>query len=85
MGFTLGHRRLLDQAIQIAKDRDLATLFFTFSPHSSSLIPSKSRPKLLYTLQQKMHLLEELGNIDIFLNFCFDEALREMPAPQFFL
>ena len=83
-GIHLGHRQLLDQAIQIAKDRDLATLFFTFSPHSNSLIPSKPKPRLLYTLQQKIHLLEEYGNIDIFLNFCFDETLREMPAAQFF-
>lgn len=83
-GIHLGHRQLLDQAIQIAKDRDLATLFLTFSPHSNSLIPSKPKPRLLYTLQQKIHLLEEYGNIDIFLNFCFDETLREMPAAQFF-
>lgn len=67
-GFHLGHRKLVDKLKQIAREKNLASLIFTFIPNPK--VYFKKDLTLINSDAQKKQLLESLGvdNI-IFLDF----------------
>ncbi len=59
-GIHLGHRAVLDKALQIAEERDLVPVVMLFDIHPRKLLTGKVPPMLL-TEERKRLLLEKLG------------------------
>lgn len=87
-GLHLGHRVITEGAINIAKERGLASLCFTFSNHPFNFIMQRSEDdydavKLICSEDEKIRLIEEMG-FDILVNLPFDEEMMTMSAECFF-
>lgn len=57
-GVHIGHRRLIEKTIKIAKEKGLAPAVFTFPAESAGLKSSSAR---LYSTLEKLLIFEELG------------------------
>ena len=87
-GIHVGHREIMQNAIETAKERGLRSLCFTFSNHPFNFILRRedSDPdavKLICTEEEKIALIEEMG-FDILVNVPFDERIMKMRAHGFF-
>lgn len=87
-GIHIGHREIMQTALDAAKERDLKSLCFTFSNHPFNFILQRddSDPdavKLICTEEEKVALIEDMG-FDILVNVPFDEAIMKMRAHDFF-
>ena len=87
-GLHVGHRVIMEDAINTAKDRGLASLCFTFSNHPFNFIMRRDEKdagavKLICSEDEKIRLIEEMG-FDILVNLPFDEQMMRMSAEDFF-
>ena len=87
-GLHVGHRVIMEDAINTAKDRGLASLCFTFSNHPFNYIMRRDEKdagavKLICSEDEKIRLIEEMG-FDILVNLPFDEQMMTMSAEVFF-
>lgn len=74
-GFHLGHRRLLAEVLNEAKN-GLASCVISFSTTVDC------GRKMIYTKEEQRKLCESMG-VDILAEYPLDESLREMTAEQF--
>lgn len=82
-GVHKGHRQVLQQLKNIAKELDKETLVITFWPHPRQILsPLDDRPKLLTNLDNKIKHLQELG-IDNLLIIPFDKEFSKQKPDQF--
>ncbi|MEG1649864.1 MAG: FAD synthetase family protein [Rikenellaceae bacterium] len=82
-GVHVGHRTILHRMITIAKEQHLETAVITFDPHPRLFIEGKnSNLKILSTIEEKKHLLSEIG-IDHLIILKFDKELQQLTADQF--
>ena len=82
-GVHLGHRRIVEQLLERAREVDGPAVVFTFDPHPVRLLrPSESPPPLTWT-ERKAQLLKELG-VDWIVAYPTDLRLLELTAQQFF-
>lgn len=63
-GVHIGHRKILERIIQIAKNNNAESVVMTFDPHPRHVLQKKSDVSILSTLEEKIELLEEIG-IDV--------------------
>ena len=87
-GIHIGHREIMQNAIDVAAQKGLKSLCFTFSNHPFNFILRRedSDPdavKLICTEEEKIALIEEMG-FDILVNVPFDEHIMKMRAHDFF-
>lgn len=87
-GIHIGHREIMLNALDTAKEKDLKSLCFTFSNHPFNFILQRddSDPdavKLICTEDEKIALIEDMG-FDILVNVPFDENIMKMRAHVFF-
>lgn len=87
-GLHVGHKVIMQGAIDAAKARGLKSLCFTFSNHPFNFILQRSDDdpdavKLICTEQEKIELVEEMG-FDLLVNIPFDETIMKMRAHAFF-
>ena len=87
-GIHAGHREIMRNALETAKERGLRSLCFTFSNHPFNFILRRedSDPdavKLICTEEEKKALIEDMG-FDILVNVPFDENIMKMRAHDFF-
>ncbi|MBR2675009.1 MAG: riboflavin biosynthesis protein RibF [Mogibacterium sp.] len=87
-GIHLGHRRIMENAINAAKDNGALSLCFTFSNHPFNFILNRAdddscAAKLICSESEKIRLIEEMG-FDTLVNIPFDESILTMPADLFF-
>ncbi|MBQ3292170.1 MAG: bifunctional riboflavin kinase/FAD synthetase [Mogibacterium sp.] len=87
-GLHIGHRAIMQDAIDAAHELGLKSLCFTFSNHPFNFILQRSDDdpdavKLICTEDEKVELVEGMG-FDILVNVPFDEDIMKMRAHAFF-
>jgi len=81
-GVHLGHQQVIRQTIGDARQHDGVAVAITFDCHPSSVVAPERNPPLIYSLTQKLRVLESLG-IEAILLIHFDKAFSEIPGEQF--
>lgn len=81
-GMHRGHARLVRQAVQRARQRNLPCVLMTFDPHPSEVVRPGSHPAQLSTLRRRAELAEELG-VDVFFVLPFTVELSRMAPAEF--
>jgi len=81
-GVHLGHRSLIEPAVQQAKEREIPSLALTFDRNPLALLRPDAAPKALCTLDQKLEWLAAIG-LSACLVLPFDEALSQRTAQEF--
>ncbi|MFN3712587.1 MAG: bifunctional riboflavin kinase/FAD synthetase [Alcanivoracaceae bacterium] len=81
-GVHIGHRRILDQVIAEARQRQVPATVILFEPQPAEFFaPDKSPPRLM-TLRDKLRALRRAG-VDQVLCCRFDQRFRSQSAAQF--
>ena len=81
-GVHVGHRQLIESAVEKAREKGLASAVFTFSNHPKSLIPGAKPVKNIVYREEKEALIEALG-VDYYFNFAFTKEIMTMPPEAF--
>lgn len=87
-GLHIGHRKVMEDAVEEGRKRGLKSLCFTFSNHPLNFILDRDESdpaavKLICNEEAKIELVEELG-FDILVNIPFNEEIMKMRAGAFF-
>ncbi|QUI22995.1 bifunctional riboflavin kinase/FAD synthetase [Vallitalea pronyensis] len=80
-GIHIGHRKLIDKALDISKTLDLKVLVFTFDPHPSFVLANKEPVDLIYLSKEKAKLLDD---VDYFVEYPYDLDTSRM-TPEIFI
>ena len=80
-GMHTGHQKLIEKVREIAKERKLQAVMFTFDI-SPQIKIGKSDYKLIVTRKEKLMLAEKFG-IDVLVECPFNEQIRNMSAEDF--
>lgn len=86
-GIHIGHRKILEDAVRIAKERGCFAVCYTFSNHPDNFFLKRAGKedkciKLICTEEDKLEMLEKLG-FDYVANIPFDEETMSMRAKSF--
>lgn len=81
-GVHVGHISIINQLKKIAKEKNFETALLTFWPHPRKIFNPNDELKLLNTLDEKIHLLENAGVDTLFLK-AFDEEFRNLNGEEF--
>ena len=81
-GVHLGHRYLIEQVRQAARERGLSSAVVTFPVHPRQVMQADYRPKLLLTPGEKMDKLDNAG-VDLCFLLDFTLELSRLSARQF--
>lgn len=81
-GVHSGHRVLLDRIIREAARMGGESIVLTFDPHPRITLGTREDMQLLSSLDEKIHLLAELG-IDNLIVIPFDEGFSRIPSAVF--
>lgn len=81
-GVHLGHRCLIEQVINEARQCDMGAFIVTFSNHPRTVVKSGYQPKLLTTVPEKTELLRATG-VDACVILQFTPELAALTAKQF--
>ena len=81
-GVHLGHRKVLEKLISIAKSSSLSSVLVTFDPHPVTVVNPDLAPPLLTTLQEKLDILStfDLDRVEV---ISFDLEFSRMSAESF--
>jgi len=83
-GVHLGHRRIIERAVAMARSLKGSSVVYTFDPHPVRILAPAECPPLIETLEQRLSSIESLG-----VDFCvvepFTAGLAAMGAKEFFL
>ena len=87
-GIHIGHRKIMDNALEHAKNNGLRPLCFTFSNHPFNFILGRNEDdpaaiKLICSEDEKISIVRDMG-FDILVNVPFDERIMKMRAHDFF-
>lgn len=81
-GVHLGHRALLSRVAEVAEERDLDPLVFTFTNNPLSLLRPELCPQQLMSPKQRLDALESEG-VSACVMVPFDSELAEVSAEDF--
>src|SRR3989442_1822091 len=81
-GLHLGHQEILKTVVRRSKELGLRSLAMTFSPHPVRFLAPDRPLRLISTLEQKLHLIENAG-IDIVFVAQFDAAFSRLSPQEF--
>lgn len=81
-GVHLGHQFLINNMIQIAKERNLPSAIITFPEHPRKVLHADYQPKLLNSFDEKLSHLETTG-IDYCIVLNFTLELSKYSAKEF--
>ncbi len=81
-GVHLGHRKVIGQAVETARDLGIASAIMTFHPHPREVLGQQKYEYLLTPFSHKLHLLSEL-DVDFLYVVTFNETFAEVSAEQF--
>jgi riboflavin kinase/FMN adenylyltransferase len=60
-GVHLGHRSLINRAVELAREMDADAMVCTFDRHPLSVIKPEAAPEALMSLEERLGIFEELG------------------------
>ncbi|MBN8554716.1 MAG: bifunctional riboflavin kinase/FAD synthetase [Deltaproteobacteria bacterium] len=81
-GVHLGHQKLLQTCLDVAKRQRLASMIFTFKPHPMKVLRPASAPKLLMTYEERREFLNQMG-FDFILEQEFTKEFATISAEKF--
>ncbi len=82
-GVHLGHQKIINRLTEIAKVKNGESVVITFWPHPRLVVsPSSSDIKLLSTLDEKSHILADLG-VDHLLVLPFTREFSELSSEKY--
>ena len=81
-GVHIGHRKILDKLIKVAKGSNFESLLLTFFPHPRMIVQPEADIKLLNTIDEKKELLKEIG-LDNLIIHPFDLEFSNLEAEEF--
>lgn len=70
-GVHMGHRRVIQRAIDLAKEKELASAVMTFHPHPREVLGQSGYTSYLTPIEDKLELLDRMG-VDIAYIVQFD-------------
>ncbi len=82
-GVHLGHQSVIAQVLKDARQMHALPLVITFDKHPISVLNPAKAPKMIYPLEAKLSLLEQLG-IEKVMLIPFNEKIASLSAPDFF-
>lgn len=81
-GIHLGHRKLIETAMEKAGEEGIKSAVFTFTNHPINLIEGRMVVKMILNIEEKERLLNELG-LDYAFDIAFTEEIRHMSPERF--
>jgi len=81
-GVHLGHQQIIRQTITDARQQEANALVITFDRHPNTVVAPQRVPPLIYSLSQKLRVIESLG-ADTLLLIRFDKAFSEQTGEAF--
>jgi riboflavin kinase/FMN adenylyltransferase len=78
-GVHIGHRALIDRAVENAHRQGVPAVVYTFHPHPAKVLAPNKAPPLLMTLEERARAIEELG-VDQLVIEPFDAAFSQVDA-----
>lgn len=81
-GVHRGHRELIRTAVNQAKAANMPVVVLTFDPNPVEIVSRSVIPSRLSTLQQRLHLIEELG-VDAVYVLPFTSEVAQQTPQQF--
>jgi riboflavin kinase/FMN adenylyltransferase len=81
-GVHLGHQQIIRQTIADARQHDALALGLTFDRHPNTIVAPDRVPPLIYSLPQKLRVIESLG-VDTLLLIHFDEKFSRQTGEGF--
>jgi riboflavin kinase/FMN adenylyltransferase len=81
-GLHLGHRRILKQVVERARQLQARSVVLTFDPHPIRILRPREAPPLITPMPYKLRLLEETG-LDAVVILPFTRDLSTMPPFEF--
>jgi len=81
-GVHLGHQQVIRQTIEDARQHEGIAVAITFDRHPNSIVAPQRNPPLIYSLPQKLRVVESLG-VDATWLIRFDRAFSEISGEDF--
>lgn len=81
-GVHLGHQQIIRQTTADARQHDALALVLTFDRHPNAVVAPDRVPPLIYSLSQKLRVIESLG-ADTLLLIHFDEKFSRQNGEEF--
>ncbi len=81
-GLHIGHQKIIQKIVQLAKKEACESLVLSFFPHPRMVLQQDDSIKLLNTIEEKKKLFEELG-IDYLVIHPFDTTFSRLSAEDF--
>lgn len=81
-GVHKGHQELISKAVSQARERGLKSLVFTFSNNPRNVITGKNEIKEIFTMEEKIRLIEDLG-VDYLVLHTIDREFLNMEPEDF--
>ena len=81
-GVHLGHQQVIRQTIEDARQHEGIAVAITFDRHPNSVVAPDRNPPLIYSLSQKLRVIESLG-IDTTFLIHFDKEFSQIPGEEF--
>lgn len=81
-GLHLGHKSIVEKAIELAQLMGCPTVVFSFSSHPLELLNPDKAPKLLFNYEEKAAMLRQMG-VDVLVSIPFDKSVSGITAHDF--
>src|SRR5215471_15185647 len=81
-GVHLGHQQIIRQTLADARQHEGTAVILTFDRHPNTVVAPSRVPPLIYSLSQKLRVIESLG-AETVLVFHFDEAFSRQTGEAF--
>lgn len=82
-GFHLGHRNIINKAIDVAKEKKIESSVLIFKQHTNEIFPHFER-RYISSLEDKIEILQDLGIDYIFVKE-FNSSFAKLSRDQFML
>ncbi|MHA8066223.1 bifunctional riboflavin kinase/FAD synthetase [Aquirufa sp. ROCK2-A2] len=81
-GVHIGHRKVIQHCVDLAKENDIQSIIISFSNHPSSYFTQNFENNLLTSAFTKIELIKDL-NVDVLFLIPFDEFIATISAIKF--
>ncbi|MCI0744015.1 MAG: bifunctional riboflavin kinase/FAD synthetase [Verrucomicrobia subdivision 3 bacterium] len=81
-GVHLGHQQVIRQTLTDAEQQEALAVVITFDRHPNAVVAPERTPELIYSLPQKLRVIESFG-ADVTWLIRFDEAFSRQTGEEF--
>lgn len=81
-GVHIGHQKIIQQLVAVAKAQNLESVVLTFFPHPRMVLQNENAVQMIDSMEEKIHGLEQLG-VDILVIHPFSLSFSRTTAVSF--